>query len=108
MSDFRKRTVSKDTFDAELHGKPAAKRHQKPFASPESAALGCARPPARVSKNEAVTAGFRRKKQYHLEVETTLLAIYLTVGFRRKKQYHLEVEPTLWRLQMNYIETTML
>ena len=35
MSDFRKRTVSKDTFDAELHGKPAAKRHQKPFASPE-------------------------------------------------------------------------
>ena len=34
-SDFRKRTVPKDTFDAELHGKPAAKRHQKPFASPE-------------------------------------------------------------------------
>ena len=74
----------------------------------QSAALGCARPPARVSKKEAVTAGFRRKKQYHLEVETTLLAIYLTVGFRRKKQYHLEVETTLWRLQMNYIEKTML
>ena len=74
----------------------------------ESAALGCARPPARVSKKEAVTAGFRRKKQYHLEVETTSLASYLTVGFRRKKQYHLEVEPTLWRLQMNYIEKTML
>ena len=74
----------------------------------KSAALGCARPPARVSKKEAVTAGFRRKKQYHLEVETTLLAIYLTVGFRRKKQYHLEVETTLWRLQMNYIEKTML
>jgi hypothetical protein len=74
----------------------------------QSAALGCARPPARVSKKEAVTAGFRRKKQYHLEVETTSLAIYLTVGFRRKKQYHLEVETTLWRLQMNYIEKTML
>jgi hypothetical protein len=78
------------------------------WKEPESAALGCARPPARVSKKEAVTAGFRRKKQYHLEVETTSLAIYLTVGFRRKKQYHLEVEPTLWRLQMNYIEKTML
>ena len=74
----------------------------------KSAALGCARPPARVSKKEAVTAGFRRKKQYHLEVETTSLAIYLTVGFRRKKQYHLEVEPTLWGLKMNYIEKTML
>ena len=74
----------------------------------KSAALGCARPPARGSKKEAVTAGFRRKKQYHLEVETTSLAIYLTVGFRRKKQYHLEVETTLWGLQMNYIEKTML
>ena len=78
------------------------------LGSVKSAALGRARPPARVSKKEAVTAGFRRKKQCHLEVETTLLAIYLTVGFRRKKQYHLEVETTLWRLQMNYIEKTTL
>jgi hypothetical protein len=85
-------------------------------SQPESAALGCARPPERASKIERssrsstiyLTAGFRRKKQCHLEVETTLLAIYLTVGFRRKKQYHLEVETTLWRLQMNYIEKTML
>ena len=29
-------------------------------------------------------------------------------GFRRKKQYHLEVETILCRLQMNYIERTLL
>ena len=65
-----------------------------PLAPPPPAA-GAFYPTYHPVRKEAVTAGFRRKKQYHLEVETTLLAIYLTVGFRRKKQYHLEVEPTL-------------